>query len=116
MRLVMGEEAGYVGLVGGRVVTGQQDGAASETSFHSVQAGFGLAVGRGGAGGELGVLLVRGDLRGGGHGSFGLFEMKMAQDQALRRVVSLVEDSTAWGENELWGVGKLGVSFLGGVS
>jgi len=54
-------------LVFGGIVAGEQDGPAGERGLHSVQRRYGFpGLGRG-AGAELGVLLVCGDLGGSGH-------------------------------------------------
>ena len=50
------------GLIGDDVVGGQDDGAASETGFESVVGGDEFAVFRFGAGAELGVGAVGGEL------------------------------------------------------
>jgi len=59
------KEAGDMGFIGRGVISGEQDGAAGKTGFHSVERRLGLTFGRGGAGGELSVLLVCSDLGGG---------------------------------------------------
>ncbi|MFL6351107.1 MAG: hypothetical protein ACJ74Z_04545 [Bryobacteraceae bacterium] len=66
--LEFGEEVADVLLVAGGVFGGQQDGAAGETGFDSVEAGLGFAFGGLGAAGELGVGAVGGELGGGDGG------------------------------------------------
>jgi hypothetical protein len=65
---VASEEAGDVRFVSGCIIAWEQDGATGETGLDGIERGFGLAFRTGGPSGELGVLLIGGDLLGGGHG------------------------------------------------
>jgi hypothetical protein len=79
--VVLVEEGINVLLVRGRMIAGQQDGAAGEPGFDGVQRGFGFALGRGGPGTELGVGAVGIDLCVGSHG-FEVSSERTVQDGA----------------------------------
>ena len=67
-RFIFFLESGEVALVGGGVIGGEQDGAASETGFDGVERRFGLAFRRGRAGGKESIRAIRGETRGGWSG------------------------------------------------
>ncbi len=79
------EKARYVGLVGGDVVRGQEDRAAGEPCLEGVMGDFGFSFRRSGAGRELGVGAVGGELLFGCHKTFAFRIRGLVKGLELRR-------------------------------